>query len=299
VNEPYNYFGLKVDRADYNWAMPLSRIREFMRHPSENIILGDSRMNHFDLDYIENMTGERYSNLASGGQALNLSRELYDWAKQRVEIKKLLINDSFWQTRANTNSPSAESVFLVAKSPLLYMTTRDYVLETFVRFVESIKKSKVRIEKLAVFDAYSEPEIVIADDSKYREDLVDYALNNIFPGCQNYSLGAEQMADIEYILSDANENGISTIVVIPPVQASIWELVIEPLEIYDDMEIYKRRLMKYSVVYDMEWLSEFAKSQDLYADGFHLQEDRYFRFTNAIFMGDEEMVVIREKIEGR
>ena len=113
IFEPYNYWGLKPFYTG-QWTKPLARCREYMRNSSENIILGDSRMNHFDLNSVEQMTGERWANLSSGGQQLNLSEELFIWANERVPVKNLVIDASFWQMREGSVSPQADEVFYIA-----------------------------------------------------------------------------------------------------------------------------------------------------------------------------------------
>lgn len=283
VYEPYNYWGIKPLKSG-KWATPLARVREFQRNPSENLILGDSRMNHFDLDTVEEMTGCRYANLSTGGQGLNLSKELYDWAKSQTAIKNVIIDASFYQIRRGSESPSAQSVFKVAEQPLVYITTRDYVVEAFELFVESIRNKKENTIPIT-------ENIETKESNKYREDLRLYALENIYPSCQDYTIGQEQMNALIYIVQDTRANNGEPLIVCPPVQESIWDYVIFPLELEDELEKYKTELQQYSVVYDMEWISDFAKNQDIYSDGFHfMRGDGYKQFERAIFVGDADFL---------
>lgn len=285
--EPYNYWGIKPEKSG-NWATPLARVREFMRHPSENIILGDSRMNHFDLDSVEEQTGVKYANLSTGGQAYNLSLQLYEWAKSKTNIQSLIVDASFYQIRKGNMSPSAEPVFLIAEEPLTYFVTRDYVIEAFDLCYNDIKKYFGK----DVDDIKTDTEM---SDGKYRGDLIHYATQNIYPGCQNYSIGEEQMEYITQIVDDVKEQGGKVIIVIPPIQESIWDYVIRPLELEADMAKYKEILIQHATLYDGEWISEFSMNQDIYADGFHfLLEDGYQQFQNAIFIGNENILKVRK-----
>ena len=281
--EPYNYWGLKPPKTG-NWAQPLARVRAFMRYPSENIILGDSRMNHFDIDYIESLTGDRYANLSTGGQGPNLTRELYDWAKEQVGVQRVVLDGSFYQFRRGNRSPSALPVFYIAEHPLTYMTTRDYVVETAELFLMDLSSHGFFLTAFAA-ESTGEPQKISPD--KYRDDLVQYATELIYPFCCNYTL---DMGDYDYILRDCQEKGIETRVALCPVQESIWELVIEPLHLEPYMEEYREILRQYTDVYDMEWKHEFCKNQELFGDGFH-QKD-YTAFTNAIFAGEGDFLRI-------
>lgn len=283
IYEPYNYWGIKPDKSG-QWATPLARVREFKRNPSEYLILGDSRMNHFDADAVEDMTGLRYANLSTGGQALNLSREMYEWAKKQTTVKGIVIDASFYQVRTGNQSVTAQPVFAIAEQPLAYLTTRDYVVEVFSLFADDLQ------------DLFKpgEPNAVSAEDhyiGKYREDLVAYAQNNIALAGPDYSIGEEQMQDITYIVDDVKRNGGKALIVCPPVQEVIWDYVIVPYELEDEMEAYKSELSRHTDVYDMEWLSDFARDQELWGDGFHLRD--YGPFEKAIFTGEADFLKIR------
>lgn len=289
VYEPYNYWGLKPEKSGL-WTAPLARVRAFMREPSDHIILGDSRMNHFDLEYVEELTGVSYANLSTGGQGHNLTRELYDWAKSKTDIKSVVMDMSFYQIRFGTASESAQPVFQIAESPSAYLTTRDYVVEAFSLF------GKELAQWVPVVSAH-ENEMLAETEGKYREDLVDYA-KSIYETCQDYTIGEKQMENFLYIIDDVQANGGEIKVVLPPVQESIWELVIEPLGLEPELEAYRKILREHTDVYDMEWKSEFAKDQTIYADGFHfLLKDGYQQFTEALFTGKADFLKILPKTQ--
>lgn len=288
IYEPYNYWGLKPEKTG-NWTMPLARVRAFLRQPSENIILGDSRMNHFDLDYVESLTGQQYANLSTGGQSPSLTRSMYDWARERVQVQRIVMDGSFYQFRLRNQSPSALPVFYIAEHPLIYMTTRDYVVEAWELFWKDILSLWPTSQATVVEEPAETPETFPA---KYREDLVEYAEEHIIPECQNYEL---DMSDYIYILQNCQENGIESRVALCPVQESIWELVIEPLQLEPFLEEYRDVLRQYTDVYDMEWKSDFCKDQTLFSDGFHQWD--YTAFTDAIFMGKGDFLIILPKYQ--
>lgn len=284
--EPYNYWGIKPLKTG-RWATPLARVREFMREPSEYIILGDSRMNHFDPDYIEELTGHRYANLSTGGQGLNLTLELYEWALQHVEPEKVVVDASFWQMVGGT-SPSAKAVFYMAEHPLQYIVTRDYVIETFEALIATFKEPVVNEVELPETDR-----LEIERDTKYRDDLLEYTFVNILPFSREYVYSEESLGYLCTIAEDINSRGGEIVFVAPPVQECIWDYVIEPCNIKGQMDDYKKILLGYGTVYDFEWKSEFAKNQDYYDDGFHFNGNIPYRlFTEAVFTGESDFMHI-------
>ena len=263
IFEPYNYYGLK-DQFSGDWSKPLARVRTYMRNPSENIILGDSRMNHLDTDLIEEMAGKRYVNLSTGGQCLNLTYELFEWANAQKKVENLVLDVSFYQLREGTRNPSAENVFYIAEHPLEYPFALDYVKEAW----REMRNVFVKEDKKDVL--YSkEVEEKLEQNKKYREDLVVYAVGSIYPVCQNYTIGDEQEDFLLNVIQETKKNNGDVKILIPCVQESIWEYVIEPLEIERYMNYYKKELSNYATIYDMEWKSDISLQQDIWADGFH------------------------------
>lgn len=290
--EPYNYFGLRPEKSG-SLTTPMARVREFQRNPSEYIILGDSRMNHFDLDYVEQLTGKRYANLATGGQGLNLTKELYDWAMNYVTPREVVLDVSFYQLINGSVSPSAQSVFYLAEHPLEYVVTRDYVMEAF----EACKNAFIPStgQRVELSDEIND---IVETDEKYRDDLLIYTLTNIYPYCVNYTYSKENLENVIDIAEITESTGGKTIFVTPPVQECIWEYVIEPVEMEPIMEEYKEILLRYAPIYDMEFKSKFALTQEYYDDGFHFNStEPYTIFTNAIFAEESDMVKIRKKEE--
>lgn len=285
--EPYNYFGLKEEKTG-SWTTPLARTRAYLRAPSENIILGDSRMNHFDLDYVEEITGKRFANLSTGGQGLNQTKEFYDWLSLKTPIQNLVFDVSFYQIREENKGKTLEPVFHIAEHPFDYLVTRDYVVEAYALFMEEMKKYLRNPNGEDGPGTVEEPLETVnheaGQDEKYRKDLVDYAVTNIYPGCQPYRIGEEQMGAVIEILRDMNHKGGGVILATPPVQESIFEYVIEPLKLQGEMEQYKRMLSRYTDIYDMEWKNSFIKEQDNFTDGFHLSNNGSYRiFTDNVF----------------
>ena len=54
--EPNNYFGLKASATS---SQPVARVRAYQQDPGTNLILGDSRLAHFDMDLVDSLSGHR------------------------------------------------------------------------------------------------------------------------------------------------------------------------------------------------------------------------------------------------
>jgi hypothetical protein len=48
--EPNNYFGIKKTASS---SQPVARVRAYEQSPGTNLIIGDSRLAHFDMDLVD------------------------------------------------------------------------------------------------------------------------------------------------------------------------------------------------------------------------------------------------------
>ena len=71
--EPNNYFGLKASATS---SQPVARVRAYQQEPGTNLILGDSRLAHFDMARVEQVSGKAWQNLAFGGASLKETLDL-------------------------------------------------------------------------------------------------------------------------------------------------------------------------------------------------------------------------------
>ena len=74
--EPNNYFGLKASATS---SQPVARVRAYQQDPGTNLILGDSRLAHFDMGLVDSLSGQSWQNLAFGGASLKETLDLADY----------------------------------------------------------------------------------------------------------------------------------------------------------------------------------------------------------------------------
>ena len=74
--EPNNYFGLKASASS---SQPVARVRAYQQEPGTNLILGDSRLAHFDMALVDELSGRNWQNLAFGGASLKETLDLADY----------------------------------------------------------------------------------------------------------------------------------------------------------------------------------------------------------------------------
>ena len=83
--EPNNYFGLKASATS---SQPVARVRAYQQEPGTNLILGDSRLAHFDMGLVDSLSGQSWQNLAFGGASLKETLDLADYLLDSGKLKK-------------------------------------------------------------------------------------------------------------------------------------------------------------------------------------------------------------------
>ena len=288
VFEPYNYFGLKntsEQRADDDSI--IGRLITFEHTLPENLILGDSRMAHFDLEYIHELTGETYGTLAFGGAAMNETIDLFWYATEtNPNLKRVVMAVSFYNLNQSYYRNRMEQINTIMKNPLAYMLNFNYNVEML---------NNVRYTLTGVTTGASMEEGVWPTEDyfyengtprPYRRNLEEYAVQDILAVCTGYTLDEEDLARLVEVADYCAENNIELIFVLPPADASIIELVVEPLGINESMEYYIPILQAHACVLNYEY-PYYYENGELYYDGFHLDPVRGLpQFTQLLFAQD-------------
>ena len=77
--EPNNYFGIKKTASS---SQPVARVRAYEQSPGTNLIIGDSRLAHFDMDLVDSLTGQSWQ------KPFTSKAELADWCRENQPFYK-------------------------------------------------------------------------------------------------------------------------------------------------------------------------------------------------------------------
>ena len=282
--EPYNYFGLKEEAQNADSA--IARVRLFLKEQPENLILGDSRMAHFDLEQVEACSGQSYGTLAFGGAALNESIDLFWFAVENdPNLKSVVVGVSFYTLNQNYYKDRMSQISTIVSNPLAYLLNFDYNLE----MLNQIRYTLAGVETGAKQEEgiWPEENYLYEDGTPRppRPDRVDYA-QTLYGVCEGYTLNEENITRLIEVADYCAANDIRFTVVMPPVDSSITDLVLEPLGIDKVMEGYLPRLTAHMRVLNYEH-PRLAWEQSHFYDGFHLDPVRGLpEFTVMLFQYD-------------
>ncbi|MEG1556949.1 MAG: hypothetical protein RR235_04385 [Oscillospiraceae bacterium] len=302
IFEPYDYFGLK-DNATYI-SKPLSSMRELMQVEPENIILGDSRMANLNTEYINGLTGEKYTMMGFGGAQLGESMELFWYSTTHTKLKKVYFGVSFYTSSGDQPAGRIPFVEENANSILSFM-------KNFNHWLEALDTLKYKTQNKLAFLLgnhswlwYPEDpttfDVVPLDETrgvKYRKNIEDYC-EVLKKNMNGFVLEDSVLLRLEEIIDYCDKEGIELIFVFPPMQRAVFELVTEPLCIDDDIKKMKDFLIERATVYDLEFKNAFTDDEDNFYDGFHLASDKKHYLAELLFTDIDSEAIVRHVKKG-
>ena len=270
--EPNNYFGLKRTASS---SQPVARVRAYEQHPGENLILGDSRLAHFDMELVAQASGESWQNLAFGGASLKETLDLADYVLDSGHpVKRLLVEVSFYTLNAGYNTDRFAALEETLRNPLAYCLNLEYNVNALTVFLDTLRGTPDTIES-----GDWGPADYLADDGTVlplHRRLYDYP-ELIRSRCESWTLNDEQLMRLEALAARCRESGVELTVVLPPMADNVRELCAKN-GIDRQMDAVLAQLEEWSVqqtftLLDYEWSGSCITDDDTqFFDGFHLDE---------------------------
>lgn len=272
--EPNNYFGLKSSAGS---SQPVARVRAYQQHPGTHLILGDSRLAHFDMDLVAEVSGQTWQNLSFGGASLKETLDLADYLlASGNEVDTLLIGLSFYTLNESYNTDRFATLEETLNNPLAYCLNLEYNVNALTVLMDTIKGTPDTIESGDwVRSDY------LADDGTLlplHRKLYDYPAI-ITPKCRNWTLNETQMNRLRALGDACSAREIALIVVLPPMADNVRSEVCDVFGITEAMENdVLPTLRAWSAegaftLLDYEWGANCITDDDTqFFDGFHLDE---------------------------
>ena len=272
--EPNNYFGLKASASS---SQPVARVRAYQQEPGSNLILGDSRLAHFDMQLVDSLTGQPWQNLAFGGASLKETLDLADYILDSGhEVDTLLAEVSFYTLNAGYNTDRFAALEETLNNPLAYCFNLEYNVNALTVAMDTLRGTPDTIES----GDWTESDY-LADDGTVlplHRRLYDYTAT-ITPRCRDWSVNAEQLERLRALAERCQAEGVRLIVVLPPMAENVRTEVCDAFGISDAMEDEVLPALRawadsYGfTLLDYEWGgSRITDNDTQFFDGFHLDE---------------------------
>ena len=135
--EPNNYFGLhKVTDSESS----ISRLKTFQREKGSRVIIGDSRLAHFDLDLAGQASGKTWQSLAFGGASLKENNDLLEWVlKENPDLEEVVYGLSFYTLNKSYNADRMATLEKTLANPFAYLFNLEYNVNMLTALSERLQ----------------------------------------------------------------------------------------------------------------------------------------------------------------
>lgn len=272
--EPNNYFGLK---ADTDSSQPVARVRAYQQEPGTRLIIGDSRLAHFDMDLVAEVSGQEWQNLAFGGASLRESLDLADFVLDSGnEVEEILFELSFYTVNANYDTDRFSALEETLNNPLAYCLNLEYNVNALTMFMNTVNNTPDTIESgdWGPADYFDEEGNAIPLHWKLYQypSLIDSK-------CSSWSVNEEELLRLGDLARRCSEEGVKLTIVLPPMAEIVRTEVCEKYAIDEKMQADVLPLLQEwsndygCTVLDYEWGGSCITDDDTqFFDGFHLDE---------------------------
>ena len=272
--EPNNYFGLKASATS---SQPVARVRAYQQEPGTNLILGDSRLAHFDMQLIDSLTRQTWQNLAFGGASLKETLDLADYVLDSGNpVDTMLVEVSFYTLNAGYNTDRFAALEKTLNNPLAYCFNLEYNVNALTVAMDTLRGTPDTIES----GDWVESDY-LADDGTIlplHRKLYDYTAT-ITPRCKSWALNTDQFERLRALAERCQAEGVRLVVVLPPMAGNVRTEVCDEFGITDVMQdTVLPALGEWAGEYgftllDYEWGGSVITDDDTqFFDGFHLDE---------------------------
>ena len=142
--EPNNYFGLKDSAGS---SQPVARVRAYQQDPGRNLILGDSRLAHFDMELVAEASGMEWQNLSFGGASLKETLDLAGYVLDSGHpVDTLLVEVSFYTLNEHYNTDRFSQLEETLENPLAYCLNLEYNVNALTVLMDTIRGTPDTIE---------------------------------------------------------------------------------------------------------------------------------------------------------
>ncbi len=272
--EPNNYFGLK---ADTDSSQPVARVRAYQQEPGTRLIIGDSRLAHFDMDLVAEVSGQEWQNLAFGGASLRESLDLADFVLDSGnEVEEILFELSFYTVNANYDTDRFSALEETLNNPLAYCLNLEYNVNALTMFMNTVNNTPDTIESgdWGPADYFDEEGNAIPLHWKLYQypSLIDSK-------CSSWSVNEEELLRLGDLARRCSEEGVKLTIVLPPMAEIVRTEVCEKYAIDEKMQADVLPLLQEwsndygCTLLDYEWGGSCITDDDTqFFDGFHLDE---------------------------
>jgi hypothetical protein len=272
--DPFNMFtknGLFKNPMKEKYATTFDEILwkmvKFEKHPVENILLGDSRMRHVDVNNVDSLSSISFFNFAYGGSTLPEECATFWYAARRARLKHVFWEISFYVFNARQSNDRSKRVLTLLNNKFLYLYDN-----TVCRTLYFSLKGSAGADELG----------------KPKEDKNQFWSDQLKLGAQCYSkyqYPTQCSAELKRISEYCRQNGIDLEFIIFPTHCDL-QRVVEKENLVEEQRKFLTEIYSLGKTYDFDFENSMTLDSNNFADPFHCTSTYRDIVIRAIFKPD-------------
>lgn len=271
IVDPYEFngwFHLGLDKhavsPAYNYR--LYKMCQFLKKPSPNILLGDSRMDGLDVQRISQVSGIYYFNFAFKGGNISEMIETFWYCSRKTHLKNVYFGINF--DRYNlfiTNNLFQEALDLTNHKDRYYLSL----------FITKVSLSNLYYKLFNKKMISETPKIS-------KEQFWGNQLKSVASYYRRYKYPTDIYKNLKKIAEYCFRNKINLVFIIPPTHVDLQKKVKE-FSLTDEYNKFKQDLNSISKVIDFDYPNKLTEDKSLFNDPFHMREPLEEKLINDVW----------------
>jgi hypothetical protein len=247
------------------WKMPA-----FSRHPSQNLLLGDSRMEAVKTGEVKELTGQDYFNLAFGGATLREIISTYWFAASRTHLRRVYIGLNFNLYTDYEQFDRTAEVLTIENTPACYFINRTV-------FQAAIYGTAARWMRY-------DPNlgVVTVDRDTFWRKALGPSTESFY---SRHTYPRRYHAKLMEIAQSVKTQGGDLVFVILPTHVDLQKRV-KDFNLESEYDRFKRDLSSITTTYDFDYPNAVTANKDNFSDPYHCRHECVDEFTREIWSGD-------------
>ncbi len=277
VVDPFDYFNYSrvfSEESKMENAAPLNRLVFNMlreKHaPSDHLIIGDSRAEDMPVEYIAQITGQKYFILGGNALKLNESIDLFYFANRIKPVKHAVFTLNFNEFNEYAYADRVTSVKAMIHNPFIYLFDRS-VMQAAYYVVKSACTRKESINSVPPMSEESWWNYIVT--VRGREHY------------EKYRYPEELYKRMQDMAAFAKRQGTEITFIIVPNHADFQKRVRE-FGLDDDYLKFKRYLSRLDVrVVDYDYMNDITTNKSDFRDPLHYNDETGRMIAHEVFRG--------------
>lgn len=258
--DPFNYFSPEKNKktAELKNALArkkntyLYRLIEYEQHPTNSIILGDSRAQRLMPGFFEEVNGMKTVNLAAGAGSLQDVIKIFWDLSARHKLDTVYIGISIEAYNGTLLKDRVSAALEVKNSMPLYLMNKFTVENTML-----ILKSKL----------FKQP-VELQDIPFSREEFWKYILQQGERYLLDYTYPKNYYNDLKMISDHCRSKNIKLVFIISPTHTEAQEKI-KHFNLEPAYERFRHDISTFGELYDFNWPNEITRDKKNFLDPLH------------------------------